>query len=203
MVAAYKGRLKPRNSDFQTTSSWIYSFFRSRRLLEYKPSQNQWIIFTQPFFFGRQETRDRSAGSACEKDRALLFRRAGGRYRFALFQANVKLIKKVVWKTFCFSDDLLRDGIRTDYQSAPPAHSMPMAATDARPTATIASKNNTDTDIIISECWMKLLSEPSACPDGKRYGCRLVCRVSITLSRGNFNRLTGCSREKKTIIIKN
>ncbi len=27
---------------------------------------------------------------------------------------------------------------------------MPMAATDARPTATIASKNNTDTDIITS-----------------------------------------------------
>lgn len=133
---------------------------------------------------------NRSAGSVCEKDRASSFQRAGGRYRFALFHTNVKLIKKVVWKTKCFSDDLLRDGIRTDYQSAPPAHSMPMAATDARPTATIASKNNTDTDIITSECLMKLLSEPSACPDGKRYGCRLVCTVRITLSRGILIRFT-------------
>ena len=156
-------------------------------------SESMDYLHSTVFFFGMQRTGNRSAGSFCEMDKASSFRRAGGRfgrYQVRFIPRRRQIDKKGRLKTKCFSDDLLRDGIRTDYQSAPPAHSMPMAATDARPTATIASKNNTDTDIITSECLMKLLSEPSACPGGKRYGCRLVCTVRITLSRGILIRFT-------------
>ena len=71
--------------------------------------------------------------------------------RYGLSHADFKLIKKSSENKMFFRRPFA-GRIRTDYQSAPPAHSMPMAATDARPTATIASKKNTDTDIITSEC---------------------------------------------------